>query len=197
MRKLLFFDIDGTILSEGKKRYIPDSAVEAIHKLQQNGHLCFINSGRSWSEINDNIIDLGFDGFVCGCGTFINYHGKPLLADELPMELADAIYADLHSYKLEWLLEGQHAIYYSTLPYRTHIGDFYKEYHTLSRITAWIIHLRHGDCILTNSVSVSHLKVICPVLWTSTKTDLPSSTAETVFMKLSLSVIPRQPAFSF
>ena len=47
------------------------------------------------------------------------------------MELADAIYADLHSYKLEWLLEGQHAIYYSTLPYRTHIGDFYKEYHTL------------------------------------------------------------------
>lgn len=131
MRKLLFFDIDGTILSEGEKRYIPDSAVEAVHKLQQNGHLCFINSGRSWSEINDNIIDLGFDGFVCGCGTFINYHGKPLLADELPMELADAIYADLHSYKLEWLLEGQHAIYYSTLPYRTHIGDFYKEYHTL------------------------------------------------------------------
>ncbi len=101
MRKLLFFDIDGTILSEGEKRYIPDSAVEAVHKLQQNGHLCFINSGRSWSEINDNIIDLGFDGFVCGCGTFINYHGKPLLADELPMELADAIYADLHSYKLE------------------------------------------------------------------------------------------------
>ena len=41
MRKLLFFDIDGTILSEGEKRYIPDSAVEAVHKLQQNGHLCF------------------------------------------------------------------------------------------------------------------------------------------------------------
>ena len=47
------------------------------------------------------------------------------------MPLADAIYEDLHKYRLEWLLEGQHAIYYSTVPYRTHIGDFYKEFHTL------------------------------------------------------------------
>ena len=45
MRKLLFFDIDGTILSEGEKRYVPDSAIRAIRELQANGHLCFINSG--------------------------------------------------------------------------------------------------------------------------------------------------------
>ena len=35
MRKLLFFDIDGTILSEGEKRYVPDSAIRAIRELQQ------------------------------------------------------------------------------------------------------------------------------------------------------------------
>ena len=111
MRKLLFFDIDGTILSEGEKRYVPDSAIRAIRELQANGHLCFINSGRAWAEIHNNISDLGFDGFVCGCGTFISYHGETLLADEIPMPLADAIYEDLHKYRLEWLLEGQHAIY--------------------------------------------------------------------------------------
>lgn len=131
MRKLLFFDIDGTILSEGENRYVPDSAIQAIRQLQANGHLCFINSGRSWSEIHDNITGLGFDGFVCGCGTFINYHNEILLADEIPMPLADEIYEDIHRYRLEWLLEGQHAIYYSTIPYQTHIGDFYKEYHAL------------------------------------------------------------------
>lgn len=131
MRKLLFFDIDGTILSEGERRYVPDSAVQAIRELQANGHLCFINSGRAWAEIHNNISDLDFDGFVCGCGTFISYHGETLLADEIPMPLADEIYKDLHKYHLEWLLEGQHAIYYSTIPYKTHIGDFYREFHAL------------------------------------------------------------------
>ena len=42
MRKLLFFDIDGTILSEGEKRYVPDSAIRAIRELQAEPGLKFI-----------------------------------------------------------------------------------------------------------------------------------------------------------
>jgi hypothetical protein len=131
MRKLLFFDIDGTVLTEGQHRYVPESTKEAIRRLQENGHLCFINTGRSWSEIHDNITDLGFDGFVCGCGTYIRYHGEVLLADQIPTRLSDKVYEALHTYRLEWLLEGQHGIYYSDQPYITHIGDFHREYHAL------------------------------------------------------------------
>ena len=131
MKKLLFFDIDGTILTEGKKRYIPDSTKDAIRLLQERGHLCFINTGRSWSEIHSNISSLGFDGFVCGCGTYISCHEEILLAKELPAQLADHVMADLDHFHLEWLLEGQHGIYYSTEPYSTHIGDFHREYHAL------------------------------------------------------------------
>ncbi len=134
MKKLLFFDIDGTILTEGidaSKRYVPDSAKKAIRLLQENGHLCFINTGRSWSEIHSNITSLGFDGFVCGCGTYVNYHDEVLFSREIPMELANKVYEDLHNYHLDWLLEGQHGIYYSTLPYTTHIGDFHREYQEL------------------------------------------------------------------
>lgn len=131
MRKLLFFDIDGTILTEGEHRYIPESAKKAIRQLQENGHLCFINTGRSWSEINENISNLGFDGFVCGCGTYIRYHDEILLAKKLPPELTDRVMEQLEHCRLEWLLEGEHAIYYSTEPYTTHIGDFHREYHQL------------------------------------------------------------------
>ena len=47
-RKLIFFDIDGTIVTEARDgRIIPDSTRTALRKLQQNGHLCFINTGRA------------------------------------------------------------------------------------------------------------------------------------------------------
>lgn len=129
MKKLLFFDIDGTILAEGENRYVPESAKKAIHLLQENGHLCFINTGRSWSEVHSNISDLGFDGFVCGCGTYIRYRDRILLTQEIPTKLADSVLEDMSRCHLEWLLEGKSAIYYSTEPYTTHIGDFHQEFH--------------------------------------------------------------------
>ena len=53
MRKLLFFDVDGTIADRvGKKNVVPQSAKDAIKNLQKNGHLCFINTGRALSEID-------------------------------------------------------------------------------------------------------------------------------------------------
>ena len=43
MRKLLFFDVDGTLADRvGKKNVVPQSAKDAIKKLQENGHLCFV-----------------------------------------------------------------------------------------------------------------------------------------------------------
>ena len=39
--KALFFDIDGTLLSE-KTRQIPESAKEALKEARRRGHLVFI-----------------------------------------------------------------------------------------------------------------------------------------------------------
>ena len=36
-RKILFFDIDGTLITDDGKRYFPDSAKEAIQKARENG----------------------------------------------------------------------------------------------------------------------------------------------------------------
>ena len=44
--QLLFFDIDGTLLSNATHQ-IPESALSAIAAAQKNGHLVFINTGRT------------------------------------------------------------------------------------------------------------------------------------------------------
>lgn len=88
-RCMLFFDIDGTLITEDSRRFLPDSAVTAIRRARQNGHLCFINTGRVFLNIEPNIRSVGFDGYVCGCGTYIHYNGKPIFHNLLPKQLCD------------------------------------------------------------------------------------------------------------
>lgn len=68
--QLLFFDIDGTLLSNDTHQ-IPESALNAIAAAQKNGHLAFINTGRTFRTMPAFLKELGFDGFLCGCGTRI------------------------------------------------------------------------------------------------------------------------------
>ena len=44
MKKLLFFDIDGTLVDDDGS--IPASTIQAIASAQKAGHLTFINTGR-------------------------------------------------------------------------------------------------------------------------------------------------------
>lgn len=54
-RKLLFFDIDGTLLAGGIPGYIHDSTIEALKQAQANGHYIFINSGRTYGFMPEAI----------------------------------------------------------------------------------------------------------------------------------------------
>ena len=79
MRSVIFFDIDGTIATEGERSYIPESTKVAINETRKNGNLTFINSGRTTFNIPPRIKELGFDGYICGCGTYIEYNNNVLL----------------------------------------------------------------------------------------------------------------------
>ena len=76
-QKIMFFDIDGTLIPEGGGN-VPDSAVRAIRRARENGHLMFINSGRCMQNIEPHLLAVGFDGVVAGCGTNIYCHGEEL-----------------------------------------------------------------------------------------------------------------------
>lgn len=93
---IVFFDIDGTLVSDDEAHIIPGSAVQSICAARKNGHLMYINTGRTIMNIEPEIKDIGFDGYVCGCGTYIECGGKVLLNRTVPKqlcrEIADLIY---------------------------------------------------------------------------------------------------------
>ena len=64
---VVFFDIDGTIIDE-KTQEIPSSAVRAVARLAENGHMPVINTGRPYSHIDPRVKAMAFRGYVCGCG---------------------------------------------------------------------------------------------------------------------------------
>ena len=57
---------------------VPDSAKQALKEARYNGHLLFTNSGLTYTMIPEIIKEMGFDGYVCGCGSQI-YMNEELL----------------------------------------------------------------------------------------------------------------------
>lgn len=103
--KLIFFDIDGTLIDETGK--MPDSAAAAIRKAQENGNLCLVNTGRTACLVTDWLPKLApFDGYLCGCGTYILFRGKELLHRTFTLEEAQKILKGLEKYKIDAILEG-------------------------------------------------------------------------------------------
>lgn len=83
MKSVIFFDIDGTLVSEDGLFTIPESTEYAVAETRKKGNLTFINTGRTRFNINEKVYSLGFDGIICGCGTYIEYNGKVLFYNEL------------------------------------------------------------------------------------------------------------------
>lgn len=50
--KLIFFDVDGTLIGD-KGQMLAQSTKEAIGKARENGHICIVNTGRTWKLVGD------------------------------------------------------------------------------------------------------------------------------------------------
>ena len=105
-RKALFFDVDGTLLSEITGQ-IPESALKAVQKAREKGHLAFINSGRVSCLLDPVRKLIAMDGYLCGCGTYILLGDKELYARKIPHERGLEIKKLLEKYKIEGILEGK------------------------------------------------------------------------------------------
>ena len=63
-RCMLFFDIDGTLITTDGKRTFPESAKRALREARERGHLVYINTGRVMENVDDFIREVGFDGYA-------------------------------------------------------------------------------------------------------------------------------------
>ena len=79
MIKAAFFDVDGTLLSH-KTKSVPQSARDAIAKLQDKGIPCIVATGRQMSEMEKlPIADMAFDGYITLNGQLILDREKRIL----------------------------------------------------------------------------------------------------------------------
>lgn len=108
-RKALFFDVDGTLLSE-ITRTVPESAVRALSETRKKGNLVFINSGRVWCHLGEIKHLVEADGYLCGCGTNILAEGKEIYHHVIPHERGLEIKKAMYQYGVEGFLEGKEGI---------------------------------------------------------------------------------------
>ena len=109
-KKAVFFDIDGTLVPY--RSPIPDSTVEAIRLLRENGHLAVVSTGRTLPLIMKEVFDLGFDGIVAGCGAYVEYDGDVVYSEIADKERTEALAQALIEDNLIPFYESWQGIYY-------------------------------------------------------------------------------------
>ena len=110
-KKIVFFDIDGTIIDNDTHK-IPESTREALGKMRRNGHIAVVNTGRTWVSIDQELKEMEFDGYICGCGTYIWYQGEWLLKKRLPQKLCLETVQKFRTWKVPAFYEGYDGVYF-------------------------------------------------------------------------------------
>ncbi|MGI6879490.1 HAD hydrolase family protein [Microbacterium sp. gxy059] len=66
--RIVFLDIDGTIIDHSGE--VPASAAQAIRTARRNGHRVMLASGRTPTEVDRRLVEIGFDGAILGAGAY-------------------------------------------------------------------------------------------------------------------------------
>lgn len=103
MKKIIFFDIDGTLI--GHSFALTKKNKQAIQKLRENGHLVFLSTGRPLSYIENEILDIGFDGIVASAGGTIYYQGQCIYECPLDLKTLKKAIKVLREYEIPYGLE--------------------------------------------------------------------------------------------
>jgi Cof subfamily protein (haloacid dehalogenase superfamily) len=110
-QKVIFLDIDGTLCDYNGT--IPDSAKQAIWLARSNNHLVFLNTGRSKGEMDADLLNIGFDGMICGNGNFVEVNQKVILHQPLPETVEVEIVNWLKEHHSEFFLESNNGLFAS------------------------------------------------------------------------------------
>ncbi|WNQ10060.1 Cof-type HAD-IIB family hydrolase [Paenibacillus aurantius] len=101
--KMIFFDIDGTLLDHDKR--LPDSTRQAVRELKEKGHSVAIATGRGPFMYKELREELGIDSYVSYNGQYVVWQGKPLYTNPIRPELLDSVteYAVRHNHPIVYM----------------------------------------------------------------------------------------------
>ena len=104
-----FLDIDDTILWNGT---VSPRVVSAMAEAREKGHFVFINTGRAPAFMDPPLQKIPVDGFVCGCGAYIELRGEEIFRAEYPTEaLKKWMHRFSHAGEPGFVVEGIHRIF--------------------------------------------------------------------------------------
>ena len=100
-RKFFFFDIDGTLVDyQGNQHIIPNSTKEAIIKLQENGHIVAIASGRQIVTILPVMKECQIHHSVSDGGYGVIINDQVLHIDPIDPSITKPLYQELFQKKI-------------------------------------------------------------------------------------------------
>lgn len=111
MKKIIFLDVDGTLVNYENK--VPDSAIRAIRSARENGHRIYLCTGRSKSEMQPELKEIGFDGMIGGNGSYVEDHDKVIMHQALSFKQCSQIVDWLQKKGLEFFLESNDGLFAS------------------------------------------------------------------------------------
>ena len=105
-QKLIFLDIDGTLLPPGDM-LVPESTLQSLYRAKANGHKLFLCTGRNYRMTEPLLRHDCFAGAVCSAGGYVLCDGKVLV--DIPMEPQQAagVRAALERHGVECTLEAR------------------------------------------------------------------------------------------
>ena len=110
---LLFFDLDGTVLINGK---LPEEHRKALIEAKENGNYLVINSGRSKAYIPPNILsEIPWDGMICG-SVYVQWQDEILLNKTLSVDTLAQVIDFASQNGLRLVMEGVEKNYSFGIP---------------------------------------------------------------------------------
>ena len=92
MGKIVFFDIDGTLLNSEKK--LPESTKEAVHLLKKKGTYVAIATGRAPFMFSHLLRELEIDSFVSFNGQYVVFEKEMIYKNPLSMSQIEQLTLD-------------------------------------------------------------------------------------------------------
>ncbi|MDR4949656.1 Cof-type HAD-IIB family hydrolase [Neobacillus cucumis] len=111
MQKIIFMDVDGTLVNDHGE--IPESAKLAVRKARENGHLVYLSTGRSKSELFSHVLEVGFDGIIGAAGGYIEVGEAVLFHERMKQEDIELIVEYFNRNEIDFFLEANSGIYAS------------------------------------------------------------------------------------
>lgn len=109
MGKLIFLDIDGTIVIP--KQSPSKRTVEAIRAARSNGHKVFLSTGRVETDVVENVRSIGFDGGIYSAGGRVVLNETEIWNHPMPVELVQRVTDLMDECNMLFMMESSSGTY--------------------------------------------------------------------------------------